>query len=203
MAGGSVGTIFAELDLDASRYTKGQQALLQSATHTTLNIEQNFKNLGVKSSAEMELMRTKITNSYNMIANSAKATANDRLRAEEAMHAKLTALNEQQFGKQTSLISNLKSHWIAAAAVIGTATMAAAKAWDMAKIGAEFDEQRGILDNLGRKYSQTADQIVEAMDRASDNQIAKSELMRIALGGLAKGLDPKQFTALLSAAVKV
>ena len=81
---GSVGTIFAEIDLDSSRYLKSQQKLLQDAKSTTLNIEQNFKNLGVKSSAEFDLMRQKITNSYEMIKNSSQATANDIVRAEQA-----------------------------------------------------------------------------------------------------------------------
>ncbi|MEN6464448.1 MAG: hypothetical protein ABFD62_04625, partial [Syntrophaceae bacterium] len=81
MADHKIGTVFVELDLDPSRYTKGQQQLYKAATQTSLNIEQNFKNLGIKSSAEFDLMRQKATNAYNMIANSAKATANDILRA--------------------------------------------------------------------------------------------------------------------------
>ena len=51
MADHNIGKIFVELDLDASRYLKGQQQLLKDATTTSLNIEQNFKNLGIKSSA--------------------------------------------------------------------------------------------------------------------------------------------------------
>jgi len=114
----SVGQIFVELDLDASRYTKGQQKLLQDATTTTLNIEQNFKNLGVKSSAEMDLMRAKITNSFDMIANSSKASANDIMRAEEAKNAALKRLNEQQYGAQTSTLDKLKSNWLAVSAAV-------------------------------------------------------------------------------------
>lgn len=200
MAGGSVGTIFAELDLDASRYTKAQQKLLQDATHTTLNIEQNFKSLGVKSSAEMDLMRAKITNSFNAIANSSKATANDILRAEQAKNDQLKRLDEQQFGRQTSLIEGVKKNWLAAAAVIGTAMVAASKAWDLVKMGADFEEQRGILDNLGKKYNTTADQIVSSMEKASDGLVSRADLMQVALGGLAKGLDPTQLNNLSDAA---
>ncbi|MFH2075983.1 MAG: hypothetical protein ABIJ57_11670, partial [Pseudomonadota bacterium] len=127
MAGGSVGTIFAELDLDTSRYLKSQQKLLQDATHTTLNIEQNFKNLGVKSSAEMDLMRAKITNSFDMIANSSKATANDILRAEQAKNDKLKQLNEQQYGAQTSTLGKMKDNWLATSAAIVAAWYAVSK----------------------------------------------------------------------------
>ncbi|MFH2076944.1 MAG: hypothetical protein ABIJ57_16660, partial [Pseudomonadota bacterium] len=120
-------TIFAELDLDTSRYLKSQQKLLQDATHTTLNIEQNFKNLGVKSSAEMDLMRAKITNSFDMIANSSKATANDILRAEQAKNDKLKQLNEQQYGAQTSTLGKMKDNWLATSAAIVAAGYAVSK----------------------------------------------------------------------------
>ncbi|MFH2076787.1 MAG: tape measure protein, partial [Pseudomonadota bacterium] len=118
-AGHSIGTIYAELDLDASRYTRGQQKLLKDATSTTLNIEQNFKNLGVKSSAEMDLMRAKISNSYERIKNSAQATANDILRAEKAKNDQLTRLNEMQYGKQASFFAQLKNNWMAVSAAVG------------------------------------------------------------------------------------
>ena len=113
---GSVGTIFAEIDLDSSRYLKSQQKLLQDATTTTLNIEQNFKNLGVKSSAEMDLMRQKINNSFEMIKNSSQATANDIIRAEQAKNDQLNRLNEQQFGKQKKFLEDAKENWKAYAA---------------------------------------------------------------------------------------
>ena len=116
------------LDLDTTRYTRGQQQLLRDATTTTLNIEQNFKNLGVRSSAEMDLMRQKITNSYDMIANSAKATANDILRAEEAKNAKLKALDDQQGIRHTSFIEKVKANWMAGAAAIVVAWELANKA---------------------------------------------------------------------------
>lgn len=200
MAGTSVGTIYAELDLDASRYTKAQHALLRDATQTTLNIEQNFKNLGIKSAAEFDLMRQKIQNSYNMIANSSRATAEDRVRAEQAMHAKLQSLNDQQYGAQESFITKLKANWIAASAAIYAAWNMIGKAWDMAKAGAEYAEQQGILDNLATKYKTTAEEIVGSMEKASDGLVAKADLMQIALAGIGKGLNPQQLIDLADAA---
>jgi hypothetical protein len=99
----------------------------------------------------MDLMRAKITNSYNMIASSAKSTANDKLRAEEAYHSKLNQLNEQQYGKQVSTIDMLKKNWIAASAAIYASMRVIGTAWDMAKEGAGYKEQMGVLDNLSRK----------------------------------------------------
>lgn len=198
--GHSIGTIFAELDLDPSRYTKGQQQLYKDATTTTLNIEENFRKLGVKSSAEMDLMRAKITNSFDAIKNSAKATANDIIRAEEAKNAKLKALNEQQFGHQTTMLEKIKANYIKAGVAIAAAMVVANKGWTLAQRGAEIEETKGILDNLARKYSTTADVIVGAMKRASEGMIANSDLAQIALGGLAKGLNPEQLIKLSDAA---
>jgi|GEM_PF-2869412 lambda family phage tail tape measure protein len=198
--GKPIGTIFAELDLDTTRYTKAQQRLLRDATSTSLSIEDNFRKLGIKSSAEFDLMRAKIENSYRMIRNSALATTNDIVRAEKAKNAQIARLDEMQYGRKFAHIEMLKKNWLAAAAVIGSAMYAAGRAWDMAKLGAEYSEQRGILDNLARKYDLTADSIVRAMERASDGLIARADLMKIALGGLSKGLKPEQLIELADAA---
>ena len=200
MAGGSLGTVFVELDLDSSRYTRGQQALLKSATSVSLNIEQNFKNLGIKSSAEMDLMRQKIINSFEMIKNSSKATANDIVRAETAKTAQLKALNDQQFGHQTSMLAKLKTHWLGYAATVTAAIMVARQGWSMLEAGASYNEQKGVLDNLAKKYEMTADTIVREMARASAGMISNAKLMEIALGGIAKGLNPDQLVKLADAA---
>ena len=131
MADRSIGTIFVELDLDPSRYTKGQQRLYKDATTTTLNIEANFKKLGLRSSAEMDLMRAKITNSFEAIKHSAQATANDIIRAERAKTEQLNRLNEQQFGKQTSFLTKLKANWIAVAAAANAAMRTIRAGWDL------------------------------------------------------------------------
>ncbi len=198
--GKPVGTIFAELDLDTTRFTKGQQKLLKDATSTSLSIEDNFRKLGIKSSAEFDLMRAKIENSYRMIKHSAQATANDILRAEQAKNAQIARLDEMQYGRQLSHLDMLKKNWIAAAAAIGAAMYAAGRAWDLAKAGADYSEQRGILDNLARKYDLTADSIVGSMEEASEGLVSNADLMRIALGGLAKGLKPEQLINLADAA---
>jgi len=161
--GKPVGTIFAELDLDSSRYTKAQQQLLRDATRVTLNIEQNFRKLGVKSSAEMDLMRAKIQNSYDMIRNSAQATANDILRAEQAKNAQLKALHEKQFGAQKSVIDGIKNHWIAATVAIAAAWMtvktAVDKVADVAVMGARYETLGIVMNVVGRNAGYTASEM--------------------------------------------
>lgn len=198
--GKPVGTIFAELDLDTTRFTKGQQKLLKDATSTSLSIEDNFRKLGIKSSAEFDLMRAKIENSYRMIKHSAQATANDILRAEQAKNAQIARLDEMQYGRQLSHLDMLKKNWIAAAAAIGAAMYATGRAWDMLKVGADYAEHRGILDNLARKYDITAASIVQSMRGASEGLVADADLMKIALSGIAKGMKPEQLVGLADAA---
>jgi hypothetical protein len=198
--GRSIGTIFVELDLDPSRYQKGQQQLLKDATTVTTGIESNYKNLGIKSAASMDLMRAQIVNAYEGIKHSANATADDRVRAEQAMNAKLKTLNEQQFGTHKTLLENLKSHWLATTAAIGAAMITLNKAWGLINIAAEYEEQKGILDNLGQKYKTTANDIVASMEKASEGMISKSDLMQTALSGISRGLKPEQLIDLAGAA---
>ena len=192
MAGKPVGVIFVELDLDASRYTKGQQKLLKDATSTTLNIEQNFKNLGVKSSAEMDLMRAKIKNSFDMIANSSKATANDIIRAEEAKNAKLKALNDQQFGAQLSALDKLKNNWVAASAAITAAIVAIHKAMVYIEGGAKAMQVESAFKIMAEDAGVNADLLIKSMKEATRETIDDSAMMSKAIKLMIKGYDPEQ-----------
>lgn len=99
-----------------------------------------------------------------------------------------------------AFVKNIKDHWMGMTAAVAAAAVLANKAWDMVKVGAEFAEQQGVLDNLSAKYKTTANDIVDSMRKASDGMIANADLMQIALGGIAKGLKPEQLTRLSEAA---
>ena len=192
MAGKSIGTVFVELDLDPSRYTKGQQRLYKDATSTTLNIEANFKKLGLKSSAEMDLMRAKITNSFEAIKHSAQATANDIIRAERAKTEQLNRLNEQQFGKQTSFLTQLRQHWIAVAAAAYAAMRAVRAGWDLMGEAGDYKERINSLNALGKQYGMTGDYIVKSMKEASRGLLSLKEASDLAASALNLSLSPTQ-----------
>jgi hypothetical protein len=192
MAGKPVGTIFVELDLDASRYTKGQQALLKDAQSTTLNIEQNFKNLGIKSSAEMDLMRAKVKNSFDMIANSSKATANDIIRAEEAKNAKLKALNTQQFGEQTSIIDKLKNNWLAGSAAIAAAAVVVHKAMAYIEEGARAMQVESAFKIMADSAGVNSERMIASMKAATRETIDDSQMMQKAIKLMTLGYNPEQ-----------
>jgi len=114
--GRSIGTIFAEIDLDSSSYTKKQKEILSGAKVTVLDIEKNWRTIGSSSDKMYEAMRQNITNAYNQIANSAKSSANDILRAEREKNARIEEINKKQYGEHVSMIDKLKSHWAELAA---------------------------------------------------------------------------------------
>jgi hypothetical protein len=102
----------------------------------------------------------------------------------------------KQFGQDVSSMRNTLQ--AAFAGIVGG--LAIGEIWDLAKVRAGFDEQRGILDNLSQKYGTTADAIVSSMREASDGMVSNADLMSTALGGLAKGLSPDQLVELADAA---
>lgn len=103
-------------------------------------------------------------------------------------------------GKQFETFSGSIAMATKAFAGMTAAIYSMSQAWKMVKIGAEFDEQRGILNNLSKQYKTSADEIVKSMQRASEGMIANSDLMQVALGGIAKGLKPEQLINLADAA---
>lgn len=200
MAGKPVGTMYVALDLDKTKYTKAQKDILAGAEKNSADINKVFKTVGTSSDAMYDAMRKNIENSLNAIKRSHLSTASEIERAQRTSAEKIKQINEQQYGHQTGIIDKLKANWIAAAAAIGAAMVAISQAWSMAKLGAEIEEARGVLNNLARQYKTTADAIVTEMTRASDGMIANSDLIKIALGGLAKGLNPDQLINLSGAA---
>jgi hypothetical protein len=162
-----IGTVFVELDLDPKRYTKGQQQLYKDATSTSLSIEANFKKMGIKSSAEFDLMRQKITNSLNMIKHSAQATANDRVRAEKAAMDQIRRINEQQYGRQVSLAEQMKKNWMGLTAAVGVVTIAYRKISSVMQESIRLANEQAlqelklgaVLKSTGFSAGYTADQL--------------------------------------------
>jgi len=112
MSGQPVGTMFAEMDLDLTKLEKGLKEAYKRTVAGTEKFEQQFKALGIKSDRMFESQKQMAIASNNAILASTKATANDRARAEKAMHDKIAQLNKEQFGKHESLITRAKNNWM-------------------------------------------------------------------------------------------
>lgn len=103
MAGGRIGTIFVELDLDPTRYLKGQRSLIREAKEASNNLERNFHNLGIKSDATFDLMRSRATLAYNAIKNDARTTFSDMMRAHQAYGIEMQRITMEQFQQEKNL----------------------------------------------------------------------------------------------------
>ena len=89
-----------ELDLDRTRYDKGLQDALTSAEEKGVSIDKAWKNLGTKSDEMFTRMKANAILSYETIAKSATASAEDQARAAAMGAAKIEALNAKQFATQ-------------------------------------------------------------------------------------------------------
>ena len=198
--GSSLGTVFVELSLDDKIYKQKLGETLTSTQATAKGIETSWRTLGVRSDAIFEQQRRSYQNALTLIKNSHTATKADILRAEQATAAKLKALHQQQYGNQVSMIQSLKSHWLGYSAAVYAAFQVARKGWNLLNLAAGYEEQAGVLDNLAKKYSMTAESIVASMRQASDGMIANADLMKVAISGVSKGLQPEQLINVANAA---
>jgi len=71
----SIGTIFAELDLDDTPYKKAQDKLYDKVSSTAKNIEQNYKNLADKTASAFENMQKGVSDQFDKLKDSSMAAA--------------------------------------------------------------------------------------------------------------------------------
>lgn len=91
--GTKLSTLYVEMDLDRSKFEKNQAQILYNSITTSLEIEKNYRKLGIKFDVIYQAMANGAINAYAHIANSAKASADEQFRAQSAMVAKINALN--------------------------------------------------------------------------------------------------------------
>ena len=145
----SAGTVYTEIDLGTSKFDAAQKRILYDAKTMAINVEDAWKNLGQKSDVMYNAMRQQAENAYARIAATAKQGSAEQVRAEEAKNEKIKALNEEQFGHQTSLLETFKSHWIAVSAAGVAAYMLFERAYsfgrDIASTTMDIQRQSGVL----------------------------------------------------------
>lgn len=192
MAGKPVGTIFAELALDVSSYTKSQREILASASQTALNVEKNWKIIGEKSDVMYDAMRQRIENAYQRIAHSATATQQEIVRAQQAAAEKIKQIDTQQYGHQATLLDSMKKNYIAAAAVATAAWMAVNKAMEYVEAGAEAMQVKSSFGIIAKEYGADADGMIESMKRLTKNTVDDSQLQQKAVKMMLAGYNPEQ-----------
>ena len=118
MAGQPVGTMYVELTMDSTRYTKAQKAILEGAKQNSADINKVHKTVGITSDAMYDAMRKNVENALTAIKKSHVSSKNEIVRAEQAAAEKLKKIHTDQFGKQISLMESVKKNWLGIAAAI-------------------------------------------------------------------------------------
>jgi len=121
--------------------------LQRSGQQSTSLLERDFKQLGVTSSIAFDNQRAAAQVAYEKIKNSGIATTDELQRAQKAYAAKMVEIDEDQFGKRTSLIDKFMKKSVAAYVAIGVAATAyAAKRVASAGLDAFKDYESALID---------------------------------------------------------
>lgn len=188
--GSPLATIFAEIDLDSSKFTRAQQQILKDASVVALDVEKNYQTLGIKSAAHFDLLRARAENAYMGILHSSQSTAADIIRAEEAKNSKMKALYTEQFGSQTTLLDKLKGHWMATSAAIASFTAIAYKGMEYMSEGAKAMQTEQAFANVAKAVNVNAEAMIADLKRLTGNTVDDSDLMQKAMKGMSAGMSP-------------
>jgi len=107
--GTKIGTMFAEIDLDDSKYDAGLKRALDNGKSVSINVEKAWKTMGSKSTEEVDQMRASIVNAYELIKNKSTSTTADILRAEIAAKNKLESINKKFYGGTIDQIKQVET----------------------------------------------------------------------------------------------
>ena len=186
----NLGTVFVELSLDDSVYKQKLGETLTSTDATAKGIETSWKVLCTRSDTIFDTQRKSYENAMTLIKNSASVTADDIVRAEQAKNDKLNALNQQQFGSQTSFLDTLKSNWLAASAAIYGAMKLVGEGMALIKEGAKAMQAEEAFQNVASAYHVNADAMLADLQRLTHGTVDAATLMQGAMKGMSAGLSP-------------
>lgn len=140
----NLGTVFVELSLDDKVYKQKLGETLTSTEATAKGIEASWKALGTKSDAVFNSQRLAAENAYTLISKAGTFSAEEIARAQKASADKIMQINEQQFGKQSTLIDNIKKNWMGMAAT-ATAVYMAIEQVVAKPIAAYMESEKALL----------------------------------------------------------
>jgi hypothetical protein len=152
MAGRPVGTMFVELDLDSTKYTKAQKEILAGAEQNSADINKAFKAVGTQSDIIYNAMRQNILNNLNAIKASHLTSADEIRRAQEGAAKQIKKIDDEQYGYTKTMADKTKEVWVAATdAILSSAKKTGEVVYsDLKKAAA------GVYDDLKNKLGEYA-----------------------------------------------
>lgn len=200
MSGKPIGVAFAEIDLDSTKMEQGLKRVHDSLVNNTIKTEAAYQSLSIKSDQVYNMMRANAVAAVDFIKNKTLSSTEEIYRAQKAAADKIQQINEQQFGKHTSLIDGLKSHWIAATVAMAAAYAVVNKAMEYYDLGAKVLQTEESFRLVAKSSGESADKIVANMKRVSMGMVDDSDIMQKAVKGMVLGLSGDQMVKIMEAA---
>jgi hypothetical protein len=164
------------------------------------SLSKSFEALGIKSSASFDAKRQAAQTAYERIKTSGTATNDELARAQQALGQRMISIDEEQFGKRTSLLNKFKANWMATTAVIGGAWLAVTQAWGLAGDAAKGLEQRQSFANLAASHGQSAQSIISNLQAVSGQTISTRVLIEKAGTAMTLGIPADKLSGLMEVA---
>jgi len=200
MSGKPVGTMFAEIGLDSSKLEQGLKKVHTALVDSTIKTEDAYKSLGIKSDPVYAMMRDNAVKALDYIKNKTLSSKEEIVRAEKAAADRIAQIDKEQYGARVGLLDKMKANWIAGAAAVTAAWMAAGKAMEYANLGAKAQQAEESFKIVSEASAVNADKLIADLKRVSAGTIDESEIMQKAVSGMAKGLSADQLVHIMETA---
>jgi hypothetical protein len=106
-------------------------------------------------------------------------------------------------GATATLTSQIKSHWMGISAAVYASYASMQKAWNLAEMAAQFEEQQAGLQGLASQYGMTADAVTRMAKEAVQGQLSLVDSSKLASKALMLGFDPQHMVKFLTAAERL
>lgn len=176
------------------------EKLARNGEQASDRLSRAFETLGTKSTAAMEKQRAEVNKAFDSIKNSGVATADEMTRAEKSRAEKIAAIDEEMFGKRSTLLQKFKENWLAITASVAAGWMAVSQAWNMAKEAATGLQQRSSFANLASSHGAMANTIIADLKRASGETVATKDIIEKAGTAMLLGIPADKLSKLMEIA---
>ena len=163
-------------------------------------LQREFTQLGTTSSLAFERKRQAAQSAYDRIKTSGMATKDELERSQKALGDRLVAIDQEQFGRRTSLLDKFKANWLATGAAIGAAWLAVSQAWSLAEEAAKGQQQRSSFANLAASHGANAQQIIDNLKAVSGQTIDTRTLIEKAGTAMLTGIPADKLSRLMEIA---
>jgi hypothetical protein len=134
---------------------------------------------------------------YFLIARDGTALAHESARSQLK---KTEDASEKTAGAMKTHWESFRKHWLEVTASFYAAYKIFQKAWNMAEMAAQFEQQKVAFANMAASYGTTADAIIADLKRVSSGTIDTMTMMEKAGTAMMMGISPEKVVKLMEIA---